>query len=115
MVRESTYEFSAEPADEDSSGPRIVETNVTISQPTAQDTTEDQSIPLEIGTNISDWMPTGMLQNNAEFVTTCQHSNENFATWLFDSPGSQQQNFDLSNFLPYMDFGIDYCSPINDL
>lgn len=36
-------------------------------------------------------------------------ANDNFASWLFDSPGSQQQEFDLTN-LPFVDFGME-CSP----
>ena len=43
-----------------------------------------------------------------------QQYNDNFASWLFNSPGSQFQNFDLSN-LPYVDFGLDYCSPLNEI
>jgi len=39
-------------------------------------------------------------------------ANDNFATWLFDSPGSQEQGFDLTH-LPFIDFGLD-CSP-NDI
>lgn len=56
-----------------------------------------------------------MSENCSGLATTSpQQGNGNFVTWLFDSPGSQQQNFDLSNYLPYVDFGLDYCSPTND-
>ncbi|KAI7081063.1 hypothetical protein KC352_g41417, partial [Hortaea werneckii] len=34
-------------------------------------------------------------------------ASDNFASWLFDSPGSQQQEFNLTN-LPFLDFGLDY-------
>lgn len=34
-------------------------------------------------------------------------TNENFATWLFDSPGSHNSGFDFNN-MPFLDFGMDY-------
>ncbi|KAI5274892.1 hypothetical protein E4T47_02015 [Aureobasidium subglaciale] len=75
-----------------------------------------QDVPLQTEGQAPDWIQTGMLENHSDFLTTSpQQGNENFASWLFDSPGSQQQNFDPSNFLPYVNFGLDYCSPINDL
>lgn len=49
---------------------------------------------------------------DAAYLTNTTQANENFAAWLFDSPGSQPQSFDMSH-LPFFDFGIDY-SP-NDL
>jgi len=34
-------------------------------------------------------------------------STDNFATWLFDSPGSHNSGFDFNN-IPFLDFGMDY-------
>lgn len=44
------------------------------------------------------------LMNN---VTANQQSNDNFATWLFDSPGSHNSAFDFNN-VPFLDFGMDF-------
>lgn len=33
--------------------------------------------------------------------------NDNFAAWLFESPGSQYSEFNLNN-LPFLDFGLEY-------
>ncbi|KAK3680492.1 hypothetical protein LTR37_021205 [Vermiconidia calcicola] len=35
--------------------------------------------------------------------------NDNFATWLFDSPGSHNDAFDFNN-VPFLDFGMEYAS-----
>lgn len=56
------------------------------------------------------WLPPE--QAGVEGYLSAAQSNENFAAWLFDSPGSQQQDFNLTN-LPFMDFGMQY-SP-NDI
>lgn len=41
-------------------------------------------------------------------------STDNFASWLFESPKSQNYDFDLTN-LPYIDFGVDFSpSTAND-
>lgn len=56
------------------------------------------------------WLTTE--QGGVEGYLGAAQSNENFAAWLFDSPGSQQQDFNLAN-LPFMDFGMQY-SP-NDI
>lgn len=34
-------------------------------------------------------------------------TNDNFAAWLFESPGSQYSEFNLTN-LPFLDFGLEY-------
>lgn len=34
-------------------------------------------------------------------------SNDNFAAWLFDSPGSHASGFDFNN-MPFLDFGMDF-------
>jgi hypothetical protein len=34
-------------------------------------------------------------------------SNDNFAAWLFDSPGSHTSGFDFNN-MPFLDFGMDF-------
>lgn len=34
-------------------------------------------------------------------------ANDNFAAWLFESPGSQQNEFDLNN-MSFLDFGLEY-------
>ena len=39
-------------------------------------------------------------------------TNDNFATWLFDSPGSHNSGFDFNN-MPFLDFGMDYS--MNDM
>lgn len=39
-------------------------------------------------------------------------NNDNFATWLFDSPGSHNSGFDFNN-MPFLDFGMDYS--MNDM
>lgn len=40
------------------------------------------------------------------------HSTDNFAAWLFDSPGSHNSGFDFNN-MPFLDFGMDYS--MNDM
>lgn len=55
--------------------------------------------------------PSTVMSGSGDLFAPAQ-IGDNFAAWLFDSPGSQPQPFDLAN-LPYFDFGIDY-SP-NDL
>jgi hypothetical protein len=78
-------------------------------------TDSHQSITLDAGTEMLDWVQNEMSENRSGLATNSpQPGNDSFATWLFNSPGSQQQNFDLSNYLPYVDFGLDYCSPTND-
>jgi hypothetical protein len=78
-------------------------------------TDSHQNITLDAGTEMLDWVQNEMSENRSGVTTTSpQPGNDSFATWLFNSPGSQQQNFDLSNYLPYVDFGLDYCSPTND-
>ncbi|CAK4020088.1 Zinc finger [Lecanosticta acicola] len=39
--------------------------------------------------------------------TFSTQTNDNFANWLFESPGSQYSEFNLTN-LPFLDFGLDY-------
>jgi len=74
-----------------------------------------QNIVLDAGTEMLDWGHNEMSEDYSGLAATSpQRRSGNFVTWLFDSPGSQQQNFDLSNYLPYVDFGLDYCSPTND-
>lgn len=78
-------------------------------------TDSHQNVVLDAETEMLDWTQNEMSVNCSGLATTSpQLGNGNFVTWLFDSPGSQQQNFDLSNYLPYVDFGLDYCSPTND-
>lgn len=92
--------------------------NMMVDQPQPHDTgvtDSRQNISLDIERDMPGWVQNGMLENHSGFATVSpQQGNENFVTWLFDSPGSQQQNFDLSNYLPYVDFSLDYCSPMND-
>ncbi|CAD0087819.1 unnamed protein product, partial [Aureobasidium vineae] len=93
-------------------------TAVTYGPPTDAINATDSHLNISPGveTGIPGWMQDQILENHAGSVTTSyQPGNGNFVSWLFDSPGSQQQNFDLSNYLPYVDFGLDYCSPMNDL
>lgn len=74
-----------------------------------------QTVILDAGTEMLDWTQNEIPENYSGLMTTSpQQGNGNFVSWLFDSPGSQQQNFDLSNYLPYVDFGLDHCSPTND-
>ena len=40
-------------------------------------------------------------------ITNNDQSNENFAAWLFDSPGSHNSGFDFNN-MPFFDFGMDF-------
>lgn len=86
------------------------------SHPQGADATgSHQNVILDAGTEMLDWTQTEIPENFSGLATTSpQQGNGNFVTWLFDSPGSQQQNFDVSNYLPYVDFGLDYCSPAND-
>lgn len=69
-------------------------------------TNTPQTTHIELGAQPQIWLPDELPQNMPQ---------DTFVSWLFDSPGSQQQNFDLSNYLPNVDFGMDYCSPLNDL
>jgi hypothetical protein len=74
-----------------------------------------QHVTLDTGTGLLDWVQNEISESHAGLATTSPlQGNDSFATWLFNSPGSQHQNFDLSNYLPYVDFGLDYCSPTND-
>lgn len=92
--------------------------NMMSGQPQSHNTSvtdSHQNISLDMGTDMPGWVQHGLLEDHSGFATVSpQQGNENFVTWLFDSPGSQQQNFDLSNYLPYVDFSLDYCSPMND-
>jgi hypothetical protein len=94
------------------------ETEVISHQPLMQGvdpTASHQGITLDAGTEMLDWVQNEMPENHSGLATTSPHRvNDTFVTWLFNSPGSQQQNFDLSSYLPYVDFGLDYCSPTND-
>lgn len=54
----------------------------------------------------SPWMaPTSVGAFNHDF--NGDQTNENFASWLFDSPGSHNSGFDFNN-MPFLDFGMDY-------
>jgi hypothetical protein len=78
-------------------------------------TDSHQDMTLDAGTEMLDWVQNEISENHSGLAaTSSQQGINSFATWLFNSPGSQQQNFDLSNYLPYVDFGLDYCSPTND-
>lgn len=119
IVFETVNDNMADLADEvNPSFQQDTATNITTEQPQTYDTgTADsrQDVLLGVGTDMPGWIQNGMLENHSGFATIpTQQSNDNFVTWLFDSPGSQQQNFDLSDYLPYVDFSLDYCSPTND-
>ncbi|KAK6003264.1 hypothetical protein QM012_001109 [Aureobasidium pullulans] len=92
--------------------------NMTIDQDQTHevDTSDSrQNLSLDMGPGMPNWAQHRPPEDRSEFATVSpQQGNENFVTWLFDSPGSQQQNFDFSNYLPYVDFSLDYCSPTND-
>ncbi|KAG9557068.1 hypothetical protein KCU79_g9790, partial [Aureobasidium melanogenum] len=93
-------------------------TTITTEQPQTHDigaANPCHNVSLNVGTDMPGWMQNGILENHSGVATVSpQQGNENFVTWLFDSPGSQQQNFDLSTYLPYVDFSLDYFSPMND-
>jgi hypothetical protein len=40
-------------------------------------------------------------------ISNNDQSNDNFAAWLFDSPGSHNSGFDFNN-MPFLDFGMDF-------
>ena len=45
--------------------------------------------------------------DHLEAMPNNDQSNENFAAWLFDSPGSHNSGFDFNN-MPFLDFGMDF-------
>ncbi|CAK1364917.1 hypothetical protein CB0940_08554 [Cercospora beticola] len=40
-------------------------------------------------------------------VDTAAQASDNFAAWLFESPGSQYDDFNIAN-MPFLDFGLEY-------
>ena len=71
-------------------------------------TSDGQSMP-----NANEMWRNSAIDNGAgNALTSGDQANDNFAAWLFDSPGSHNSGFDFTN-LPFLDFGMDYSS--NDI
>lgn len=69
-------------------------------------TTHNNGLDIAYAEADTTWLPDQMT-SGADIYMGAAQSNENFAAWLFDSPGSQQQEFNLTN-LPFVDFGMGY-------
>jgi hypothetical protein len=63
------------------------------------------------GTNNNTWLP-GQVAPDMDVYVGATQANDNFAAWLFDSPNSQEQDFESWANLPFVDFGMNY-SPAN--
>lgn len=69
---------------------------------------DDAPLDLAAGDRTNDESLLEPLAQEASYdFYTYDQANDSFATWLFDSPGSQNVGYDFSN-MPFLDFGMDF-------